>query len=47
MFADNQRERVEQTPDVIGFLIYDRDGKRVASGTRPVAKGGVAPLRVT
>jgi hypothetical protein len=41
MFADNKREREEQTPDVISFLIYDRNGKRVAYGTGPVAKGDV------
>jgi hypothetical protein len=39
--ADSKREREEQTPDVISFLIYDRNGKRVAYGTGPVAKGEV------
>jgi len=41
MFADNKREREEHTADVISFLIYDRNGKRVAYGTGPVAKGDV------
>ena len=41
MFADNKREREEQTPDVISFLVYDRNGKRVAYGTGPVARGDV------
>lgn len=41
MMADNKRVREEQTPDVISFLIYDRNGKRVAYGTGPVAKGDV------
>ena len=45
MFADNKQAREEQTPDVISFLVYDRNGKRVAYGTGPVVKGdvGVAP----
>ena len=45
MFADNKQVTEEQTPDVISFLVYDRNGKRVAYGTGPVAKGdvGVAP----
>jgi hypothetical protein len=42
MFADNKQVREEQTPDVISFLVYDRNGKRVAYGTGPVAKGDVA-----
>jgi len=41
MLADNKREREEQTPDVISFLVYDRNGKRVAYGTGPVARGDV------
>jgi len=41
MLADNKRENDERTPDVISFLIYDRNGKRVAYGTGPVAKGDV------
>lgn len=41
MLADNQREGGEQTPDVISFLVYDRNGKRVAYGTGPVARGDV------
>lgn len=41
MMADNKREREEQTPDVISFLIYDRNGRRVAYGTGPVSKGDV------
>lgn len=41
MLADNKREGEEQTPDVISFLVYDRNGKRVAYGTGPVAKGDV------
>jgi len=37
MLADNNREGEEQTPDVISFLVYDRNGKRIAHGTGPVA----------
>lgn len=42
LMADNQRDREQGTPDIISFLIFDRNGKRVAYGTGPVAKGDVA-----
>ncbi len=42
MFADNKQAKDERTPDVISFLVYDRNGKRVAYGTGPVADGDVA-----
>ncbi|HMJ64361.1 MAG TPA: hypothetical protein VK615_03330 [Candidatus Binatia bacterium] len=42
MMADNKRPDEEKTPDVISFLIYDRNGKRVAYGTGPVQEGDVA-----
>jgi hypothetical protein len=41
MLADNTGERGEQTPDVISFLVYDRNGKRVVYGTGPVRRGDV------
>ena len=41
MLADNNGEGGEQTPDVISFLVYDRNGKRVAYGTGPVRRGDV------
>ena len=41
MLADNTGEGGEQTPDVISFLVYDRNGKRVAYGTGPVRQGDV------
>jgi hypothetical protein len=41
MMADNKSIKEEQTPDVISFLVYDRNGKRVAYGTGPVVKGDV------
>jgi len=40
VFADNRRAD-EGTPDVIGFLVYDRNGKRIAYGTGPVKTGDV------
>ena len=40
MLVDN-RAAAGGTPDVIGFLIYDRNGKRVAYGTGPVVTGSV------
>ncbi|HXT40413.1 MAG TPA: hypothetical protein VN887_10355 [Candidatus Angelobacter sp.] len=42
MLADNKRVNEKETPDVISFLIFDRNGKRVAYGTGPVVKGDVA-----
>ncbi len=41
MMADNKTDRDKETPDVISFLIFDRNGKRVAYGTGPVAEGDV------
>ena len=41
MVADNSRDEHQETPDIIGFVIYDRAGKRVAYGTGPVKKGNV------
>ena len=41
MMADNKTDRDKETPDVIGFLIFDRNGKRVAYGTGPLAQGDV------
>ena len=46
LMADNKREEERETADVISFLIYDRNGKRVAYGTGPVAKGDVS-IRAT
>lgn len=41
MLTDNKRGNEKETPDVISFLIYDRNGKRVAYGTGPVLRGDV------
>ena len=41
MIADNSRGDHEETPDVVGFVIFDRSGKRIAYGTGPVKKGNV------
>ena len=41
MIADNQREGAKGTPDVVGFLVLDGSGKRVAYGTGPVAGGDI------
>jgi len=42
MIADNARKpSPEATPDVIGFLIYDRNGVRIAYGTGPVKAGDI------
>jgi len=42
MLVDNKRPTEQETPDVISFLIFDRNGKRVAYGTGPVARGDVS-----
>ena len=42
MLADNKRAGAEGTPDVVGFLVFDATGKRVAYGTGPVAKGDIS-----
>jgi len=41
MMADNKRGQDEETADVIGFLVFDRNGKRVAYGTGPVREGDI------
>jgi hypothetical protein len=42
MMADNKAANAAQTPDIISFLIYDRNGKRIAYGSGPVVKGDVS-----
>jgi hypothetical protein len=44
MLADDKPANEEETDDIISFLVYDRNGKRVAYGS-PVVKGDllVAP----
>ena len=42
LFANNKNSREKETPDTISFLIFDRNGKRVAYGTGPVVKGDIA-----
>jgi hypothetical protein len=40
--ADNKgTDQKERTPDVIGFLMFDGTGKRVAYGTGPVVEGDI------
>ncbi|MEP7375756.1 MAG: hypothetical protein ABI675_20335 [Chitinophagaceae bacterium] len=40
MIADNRRGQ-EGTPDIVGFVIHDRQGNRVAYGTGPVRSGDI------
>lgn len=40
MIADNGKGR-EDTPDVVGFTIHDRNGNRVAYGTGPLKSGDI------
>lgn len=39
MIANNKGANAQGTPDVVGFVIHDRDGNRVAYGTGPVRAG--------
>lgn len=39
--ADNGNEDENETPDVVGFLVLDGNGKRIAYGTGPVVKGDI------
>ncbi len=45
MIADNRPSPEKGTPDVVGFLVFNGAGQRVAYGTGPVIKGDlkVAP----
>lgn len=40
MFADNSKKK--GTPDVIGFLIFDGQGNRIAYGTGPAVDGDIS-----
>lgn len=39
--ADNGNENENKTPDIVGFLVLDGNGKRIAYGTGPVVKGDI------
>ena len=39
--ADNEKELDRQTPDVVGFLVLDGNGNRIAYGTGPVVEGDI------
>ena len=39
--ADNKPAGQGETPDVVGFLIFDGNGTRVAYGTGPVVEGDI------
>ena len=41
LFADNKVPSVPQTPDVVSFLVFNGDGKRIAYGTGPVVEGDI------
>lgn len=41
MLADNKQANRDGTPDIVGFLIFDGAGKRVAYGTGPVVDGDI------
>lgn len=45
--ADNSREDDRGTPDVVGFLVLDGNGNRIAYGTGPIVEGDirVSPTR--
>ena len=39
MVANNKTASQQATPDVVGFVIHDRNGDRIAYGTGPVRAG--------
>jgi hypothetical protein len=42
MIADNRKGAdLRGTPDVVSFLVFDGQGKRVSYGTGPVVKGDI------
>ena len=41
MLADNKNANAKGTPDVVGFLIFNGAGNRVAYGTGPVMDGDI------
>ncbi|MBN2001450.1 hypothetical protein JW935_28150 [candidate division KSB1 bacterium] len=41
MIANNKSSREKETPDIIGFVIFDQTGQRVSYGMGPVDKGDV------
>lgn len=41
MFADNKEPNAQGTPDVIGFLVFDGKGQRIAYGTGPLSQGDI------
>jgi hypothetical protein len=45
MVVHNKNPNAQQTPDVVGFAIHDRNGNRIAYGTGPLRTGDfdVAP----
>ena len=40
--ADNGREGERGTPDIVGFLVLDGNGDRIAYGTGPVVEGNIS-----
>ncbi|MBD0362079.1 MAG: hypothetical protein ICV55_04750 [Coleofasciculus sp. C3-bin4] len=41
MIADNKQANQKGTPDIVGFLVFDGTGSRVAYGTGPVEQGDI------
>jgi len=41
MIVNNRVSENNRTPDIIGFLIFSKEGKRIAYGTGPVVDGKV------
>lgn len=39
--ADNKKLEKKRTQDVVGFLVLDGNGNRIAYGTGPVEKGDI------
>jgi hypothetical protein len=42
MIADNKLANASRTPDIVGFVVIDRTGTRIAYGTGPVETGDIS-----
>lgn len=41
MIANNKSATQQGTPDIVGFVIHDRNGNRIAYGTGPLESGDI------
>lgn len=41
LIANNKQAQDQGAPDVVSFIVYDRNGKRIAYGTGPLGSGNI------